>query len=40
MFPRRQGSEETLLEGLVDVGNDKVDGSVAFFPLRATAKAD
>jgi hypothetical protein len=39
MFPRRQGSEETLLEGLVDVGN-KVDGSVAFFPLRATAKAD
>jgi hypothetical protein len=40
MFPRRQGSEETLLEGLVDVGNDKVDGSLAFFPPRATAKAD
>ncbi len=30
MSPRRLGSEETLLDGLVDVGNDKVDGSLSF----------
>ena len=30
MFPRRRDSEETLLDGLVDVGNDVVDGSLFF----------
>lgn len=33
MFPRRQGSEETLLEGLVDVGNDKVDDAILLDPF-------
>jgi len=28
MFPRRQDSEETLLDGLVDVGNDVVDDGI------------
>lgn len=28
MSPRRQGSEETLLDGLVNVGNDKVDDAL------------
>lgn len=39
MFPHRRGSEETLLEGLVDVGNDKADGSPSLYLLRATGKA-
>lgn len=39
MFPYRRGSEETLLEGLVDVGNDKMDGSSSLFLLRGAAKA-
>ncbi|KAN0129533.1 hypothetical protein V8E53_012715 [Lactarius tabidus] len=33
MFPRRQGSDETLLEGLVDVGNDKVDDAIPLDPF-------
>ncbi|KAI9464946.1 hypothetical protein BJY52DRAFT_1221070 [Lactarius psammicola] len=39
MSPRRLGSEETLFDGLVDVGNDKVDGSFSFFLLRPTVMA-
>ncbi|KAF8271922.1 hypothetical protein EI94DRAFT_1719211 [Lactarius quietus] len=39
MSPRRPGSDDTLLDGLVDVGNDKVDGSLSFFCLRDTANA-
>lgn len=33
MPPRRVGSEETLLDGLVDVGNDKVDDALVHDPF-------
>lgn len=33
MFPRRQGSEETLLDGLVDVGNDKAHDALLLDPF-------
>jgi hypothetical protein len=31
MSPRRQDSEETLLDELVDIGDDKLDGILPFF---------
>ena len=39
MFPRRRDSEETLLDGLVDVGNDVVDGSLFFLCPQTMANA-
>ncbi|KAH9080343.1 hypothetical protein EDB83DRAFT_970260 [Lactarius deliciosus] len=33
MSPRRVGSEETLLDGLVDVGNDKMDDALVHDPF-------
>jgi hypothetical protein len=34
MLPRRQDSQETLLDELVNVGDDKVDGALSLFIFR------
>jgi hypothetical protein len=39
MSPRRQDSQETLLDELVDIGDDKLDGILSLFIFRPPAVA-
>jgi hypothetical protein len=39
MLPRRQDSQETLLDELVDIGDDKLDGILSLFIFRPSAVA-